>query len=228
MRPILRVILFALTAAPVSAQEPPPRFLLIVQERIKPNGEGAYDRIEQNMARTCARLKCPHPYLALESVRGPKEVWWLNAFASRADSARVDRAYRSDEALVEELRKNAQQKEPLTYKPVTIWTHYRADLSTSCSWKVAGARYFVVIISPIRMRKAGRCVFESTSAARIVIMPVVNESDAKEWATLGGSRSRIFAVQPRWSMPANAWVAADSGFWRDSPAVQSQRRGSPP
>ena len=39
--------------------------------------------IENDGAQICADLRCPNPYLALESLSGPHEAWWLNVFRNR-------------------------------------------------------------------------------------------------------------------------------------------------
>ncbi len=41
----------------------------------------------------CIRLKFPHRYLVLESLTGPKEFWYLNAFDSQAELDEVSREY---------------------------------------------------------------------------------------------------------------------------------------
>jgi hypothetical protein len=114
-------------------EEPAPQLLLIVQEQLRPGSDTAYAKIERHAASVCARLSCPNPYLAAESVTSPKEVWWFNAFASVAEKERVERA------LMDELQKVIRQKETLAHEAVTFLATYRADLSTDCSWRVGGA-----------------------------------------------------------------------------------------
>src|SRR5690606_28315617 len=47
--------------------------------------EARYGALEECMAEACGRLGCPNAYLALESVDGPKEVWWIVDYADDAD-----------------------------------------------------------------------------------------------------------------------------------------------
>jgi hypothetical protein len=89
-------------------------------------------------------LKCPNPYLALESVAGPKEVWWLNAFTSEADRARVGRAYEQNVEVAAALRDVAQRKQGLVHDPENFFATYRRDLSVGCAWRIEGARFFVL------------------------------------------------------------------------------------
>ena len=66
-----------LAIALVLAAAPPP-LVQVVRERLKPAAEERYSAVEREAARTCAQLGAPHPWLALESWQGAKEIWWLN------------------------------------------------------------------------------------------------------------------------------------------------------
>jgi hypothetical protein len=210
---------------PISAQEPPPQLLLVVQERLRPGSEQACGRVELEIADVCARLGCPNPYLALESVDGPKEVWWLNAFASEADKARVEEAYTRDSRLTSALRTLGQRKESLTEQPRTLLTRHRRDLSSDASWRVSGAHFFVVTLSTAE-RTAEGVVFESPDGWRLVFAPAATRPEADRMASLAGAGSTIFAVQPLWSLPADTWIAADPEFWESSPAARIRHRES--
>jgi hypothetical protein len=207
------------------AQERPPQVLLIVQERLNPNSVRAYDRNEREIARTSARLKSPHPYLALESVSGAKEVWWFNAFESEAQKERVMQAYERNHELTVRLRRLSRRKAALRYEPVSIVTRYRRDLSAEHPWSVNGARFVVVAVTN-EERKFDGSVFEAPDGRRFVITPAATRRDADREAALAGLHTRIFAIRPAWSFPADAWIAADPEFWRASPAARSRRRAS--
>jgi hypothetical protein len=225
-----RAAALLLSSATLSAQSPPlalparersPHVLLIVQERVKPNSVRAYDRNEREIARTSVRLKHPNPYLALEPLSGPKEVWWLNAFESEADRGRVMQAFDRNSGLMAELRRLGRRKEAFREKPVTILTTYRADLSQDRPWSVSGARFVVVAVTN-EARKFDGSVFESADGRRFVMTPAATHREADQKAAQTGAGARIFAIRPPWSYPADAWVAADPEFWRASPAARSR------
>jgi hypothetical protein len=44
------------------AQERPPAILQIFREPLKPGSEAAYKTVEDDTARLCVELKCPHPF----------------------------------------------------------------------------------------------------------------------------------------------------------------------
>ena len=74
---------------PIYAQAQPPRILQIYRDFLKPGAETPYRTVEEDAAHICRDLKCPHPYLAIESLTGPKEVWFLNAIESVAEQKQV-------------------------------------------------------------------------------------------------------------------------------------------
>lgn len=76
-----------LLTIPLMAQEHPPRILEIYREPLKASSEATYRAVEEDAARICAELKFPHSHLAIESLTGPKEVWWLNGFECRGEGA---------------------------------------------------------------------------------------------------------------------------------------------
>jgi hypothetical protein len=185
------------------ADEPPPRLLGVYVERVEAGAEVDYGRNEEEIARTCVRLKCPHAYLGLESVGGPKEVWWLNAYTSEADKERVARAWEDNTAATSALKNLSDRKRAWTREPKAFFATYAGN-DPAC-WAMAGARYFVI-------GGADGCVFEVPDGTRLVIRPV-------KTPPAGG---RVFAIRPTWSHPEDAWVAADPKFWR--PSAGARRR----
>src|SRR4029450_1270504 len=126
--------------------EKPPLFLLIVRERLRPGMERAYNENELELATACATLKCPHPYLALASVAGPKEVWWLNAFASQEEKDQLEGAYARNEPLMTKLTELGKRKEGFREALSTTLTEYRPDLSGGGRLQLAGGRFLVISI----------------------------------------------------------------------------------
>jgi hypothetical protein len=67
------------------SQAHPPQILEVYREYLKPDVVQALHQIEADSAQICIRLKFPHRYLVLESLTGPKEFWYLNAFDSQVE-----------------------------------------------------------------------------------------------------------------------------------------------
>jgi hypothetical protein len=210
-----------MTPGGAEAIRDPPALVQLYHERLKPGAEATYSKNEEGIAGVCARFQCPNPYLALESVAGPKEVWWLNAFASKADRDRVGRAYEQNVEVTAALRDLAQRKKELLYEPEDFVATYRPDLSVGCAWRMEGARFFVMTRTGADGSASG-CVFDAPPATRFVIAPAATRAEADRRAAGVGPHAKIWAIRPAWSLPAAAWIAADPDFWRTSPAARTK------
>jgi hypothetical protein len=202
------------------AQQPAPRFLYIYRDSIKRGVDSAYRVIENDGAQVCADHHCPNPYLGLESLTGPHEAWWLNAFATPADTARVAKAYATDRELSTALAGIAQRKAALIGKPVQGFAVYRPDLSRGPAWSVGGARLMVVTITRDHQPADGS-VWMTADSTVYILRAVRTQREAEELAR--NTQALVLAIRPNWSMPAAAWVSADPAFWRAAPAARPRR-----
>jgi hypothetical protein len=213
------VALLLLLSPPLPAQQAP-RFLYIYRDSLKSGVDSAYRAIEDRAAQICVDLECPNPYVALESLSGPHEAWWINAFAGEADTARVARGYATNRPLMEALTTATKDKGNLIGTPKQGYAVYRPDLSRGAAWSVAGARFMVVAVTRGRSPAEGS-VWETADSTLYVFRPVKTRDQAEVLAS--GPGARVFAVRPNWSMPAREWVAADPDFWRLAPAPGHSR-----
>ena len=211
--------LLLLVAQPLPAQQVPPRFLYIYRDSVKSGVDSAYRAIEEDAARICARFKCPNPYLGLESLSGPHEAWWLNGFASVADTTRVVMAYAANRPLMQALDSVAKRKAALVGTPVQGFGVFRPELSRGRAWSVAGARFAVVTVTRSR-RPAEGSVWQVADSTLYVFRRARTLRRAKALARQLGAR--VFAIRPYWSMPAPEWVAADPEFWQLAPAPRTR------
>jgi hypothetical protein len=214
------VFLLLITMPPPLAQKAPPRFLYIYRDSVKSGADSVYRAIEDDGAQICADFKCPNPYLALESLSGTHEVWWLNAFASAEDTARVGNAYAMNRPLGEALGVVAKRKEALIGTPIQGYGVYRPDLSRGPAWSVVGAR-FMVVSTTHNQKPAPGSVWELRDSTFYIFRPLKTIKSANALAT--EQNGRVFAVRPNWSMPAPGWVAADPEFWRLAPVPKPRR-----
>jgi len=198
-----------------------PELLLIVQEEIRSPHLAQYDELETKIARDCVSLQCPHPYLALVSTTEPKVVWWLNAFASSAEKTRVEDAWQRNTAAMQALNVLGQQKQAFTSKPRTYLTHCRRDLSKA-AWTMAGARFLIVRVTNKRA-PVGQSVFTAPDGKLFVFAAATTRQEAEQLLRLAGAGAQLLAVQPRWSLPASEWIAADPEFWQMQAAQLGRR-----
>jgi hypothetical protein len=217
---LIAVLSSLVLPAPALGQEPAARFLYFYRDSLKRGVDSAYRAIENDAAQICADQRCPNPYVGLESLSGLHEVWWLNTFATAADTARVAKVYATNRILATALGGVAQRKAALIGAPVQGFAVYHPDLSRGGTWSVAGARFVVITVSRDRPRTDG-AVWMAADSTLYVLRPAHTLREAQALAS--GSGGRLFAVRPNWSMPAASWVAADPAFWRAAPVAKSQR-----
>jgi hypothetical protein len=219
--------LLLLLSTPLLAQQSAPRLLYIYRDSLKRGVDSTYRAIENDGARICHDLKCPNPYLGLESLSGTHEAWWINAFQAEADTTRVAGGYAANRPLMDALGVIAKRKETLIGTPIQGYAVYRSDLSRGPAWSIAGARFMVVTITKRREPAAGS-VWETRDSTLFVLRLARTRRQAEALAHSLGAR--IFAIRPNWSMPAPEWVAADPDFWRAAtttrPAATRRRVGS--
>jgi hypothetical protein len=210
-----------LLAIPIMAQEHPPKILEIYREPVKAGREAAYRAVEEDGARICADMKFPHSHLAIESLSGPKEVWWLNGFESAEDKEQAYSDYARNPALVAALERHAKRKKALTGTGADIFTNYEAVSSQAANWSLAGTRFFVVTVTRRNLAAVGS-VFVAPDGTRFILRPVRTRQEADALAARAGPDTVIFAVRPYWGMPAREWIAADPEFWKSNPMARVQ------
>ena len=172
-------------------------------------------------ARKSARITgAPIHYIGLESLSGIHEAWWINVFASEADTARVAKAYALDRALSGALAEVAQRKAALIGTPVQGFAIYRPDLSHGPAWSITRARFLVVAVTRAR-RPADGSVWETPDSTRYILRTFRTRRAADLAARAAGGR--VFALRPNWSMPAAEWVQADPAFWQAAPVPRARR-----
>lgn len=199
--------------------------LQIYRDSLRPGADDAYREVEEDAARTCAELGFPNPHLALESLSGPKEVWWLNAFPSEDARRRVASDYAANGALVKALEGIAKRKEGLVAAPVDQIGRYRSDLSGGTVWNPSGARFVVATVTR-DAAGSGAAVFEVPDGTFFVLRPARSRQEADALASAAGPGARLFAVRPSWGMPAKSWVSADPEFWQTNPAARRSPRAT--
>jgi hypothetical protein len=197
------------------------QILQIYCDSVNPGKEAAYRAVEEDAARVSARLRFPNPHLALESLTGPKEVWWLNAFASEESRQQITKQYEANLELVAGLTDITRRRESLVGPPIDLLARFRPDLGRGRPWNPAGARFYVVSVTKEPIATAAS-VFEAPDGALHSFSPAPDQAEAESMAGKRTGDPRVFAVRPYWGMPAREWVAADPEFWRASPAAGRQ------
>jgi hypothetical protein len=196
------------------SQAHPPQILEVYREYLKADEVQAVHQIEVDAAQICIRLKFPHRYLVLESLTGPKEFWYLNAFDSQADMDKVGREYEGNKALTSALAENLKRKAPyLAAESTNAFLQYRPELSGGTPWAMGRGRFLVTVWTK-GSAGTGGTVFEGPDGNRLVIRAVRTRAEAESMAAAAGAGTHVFAIHPELGWPNEEWVTADPEFWR--------------
>jgi hypothetical protein len=196
------------------SQAHPPQILEVYREYLNPESAQVVQKIEMDAAQICIRLKFPHRYLVLESLAGPKEFWYLNAFDSQADMVEVGRQYEGNKALTSALAENLRRKAPyLAAESTNVFLDYRPDLGGGTPWLMGHGRFLVAAWTKESVGTRGT-VFEGPDGTRLVIRAVQSRAEAESMAAAAGTGARVLAIHPELGWPDEEWVTADPEFWR--------------
>jgi hypothetical protein len=202
---------------PVLALNELPAFIYVSRDFIKPGSEAAYRPIEQDGRAICIKLRCPHPYLGLESLSSPHEALFLNLLVSEAELHAVGAGYDANPKLLAALDTVRQRKAGLVDASQEFVVHARPDLSVAATWHMGCARFFVIAFTKPTVRIAGS-VFDSDNGVRMTVRHECVREQADAAAREMGSAARVFAVRGYWSMPDPSWRTADPAFWNEQAA----------
>ncbi len=208
----LTVLLFAFARVSLGAQNSVPSLLLLTKEKVLIGKTVAYDTNETRIAATCARMHCPHAYLALRSISAPDEIWWLNEYITPAEKSSADAKWQIDPSM-KALRPLGLRKDSLRQVLKTTLLKRIAEASPGPPWSIAGTR-FLLFADVGEAAGLSGSVFEAPDGRQIVIAGAADLADAQLRAAPFGRSVSILSVERRWSFPSAEWISADSVFWR--------------
>jgi hypothetical protein len=85
------------------------------------------------------------PYLAVEPLSGPPEIWFLTRWTSKKDYERVGTAYsQAPASLRNALERNSEPWVELTMPSVSVFAMYSDDLSSGKPWVIGRDRFLVI------------------------------------------------------------------------------------
>jgi hypothetical protein len=185
---------------------------------VKPDAEAAYDEVERELARAAAEFGFPHAYLAVESLTGPKEVWFFNGWESEAEQRQVDESYAGNAPLVAAFETLGRRKAALKVTATETFASYRRELSRGEPWTLGMGRFLTIVVNKgVTKGLTDGTVFEAGDGRRFVITAAFTREESEAQAAAAGQDARVFAVRPYWSGPASEWVARDPEFWQTAP-----------
>jgi hypothetical protein len=143
-------LIYGLAAA--QAQNGPPPVIRIYVEQVRPGKNPAHEKSESAYARTFAKVNYPAHYIALDSMAGNNEAWFVESHASFAAVEKAEKAGEAATVKAELDQAMATDGEYLSGVRSLIGV-YRGDLSydPEGSPSMAKTRYMNVITVRIKM-----------------------------------------------------------------------------
>jgi hypothetical protein len=147
--------LFLTTTSIALAQEQttsgPPKVLQIIREEVKPGKGAAHEKVEAGWPRAFANAKSPTHYIAMTSVTGPSEAWFVSGFDSLASWEKDRLDNEKNTALTAELNQLDEKDGALLSGIRSVVATYREDLSYRATGvNIGQMRYFYVNTFRIR------------------------------------------------------------------------------
>ena len=137
-------------AVPLAAQDSPPPYLQIFREEVKPGRGGPHVITESGWPRAFARAKTQNYYLAMTTVYGPPEAWFLEGHGSVAELDQSNKATDSVPGLSAELDRLAQADAANISGGGVVLGRYRAELSNGVPVDLPQMRVWEVLVFQVR------------------------------------------------------------------------------
>ncbi len=158
--------LLAASATTARAQMPPPtsqpNLLQIIREDVKVGHAADHVKVEAGWPAAYAHAKDPYTYIALASMTGPDEVWFVSPFESHA--AMADSQKREDEpGLAASLARLSKADAEHISGSQSILADARKDLSYGAYPETAKQRFYDITI--FRVRPGHEREFEEAARA---------------------------------------------------------------
>jgi len=151
---VLGLVLSGATSALAQAQAPapmgPPKVLQIFREEIKVGKVAAHEKFEAGFVHAFKKAKWPTNYLALSSMTGPGEAWFLTPYDSFEAWEKDQQAIEKNTALSTELSQLAGKDAEFISGGRSIVAVYREDLSNRPGVNIAQMRYFRILTFRVR------------------------------------------------------------------------------
>jgi hypothetical protein len=139
-----------------------PNYLQIYREEVKVGRAAEHEKVEAGWPAAYEKAKSPYTYIALTSMTGPGEAWFISPFESHA--AMADSMTREDEpSLAASLGRLQRADAEVINGFRSIWARGRKDLSYGAYPETAKQRFYEITI--FRVRPGHEQDFETAAKA---------------------------------------------------------------
>lgn len=137
-------------AGSLAAQDTPPAVLQIFREYVKPGRGGLHVATESAWAGAFARAKIPNTYLAMTTVYGPPEAWFLEGHGSVGEIDDVNKAIDAAPGLNAETDRLSQADAANISGSRIILSRYHPELSNAADVDLSQMHVWEVLIFQVR------------------------------------------------------------------------------
>src|SRR2546422_5346110 len=127
-----------------------PALIQIFREQVKLGRAAEHARIEAGWPAAFAKAKSPNHYLAMTSLTGASEAWFIVPYASNAVAADEMKLEESDTTLAAELQRLSRADAEVLNDSRSIQAVARTDLSHGAFPNLAKQRYWEITIFRVR------------------------------------------------------------------------------
>jgi hypothetical protein len=140
-----------------------PSLITIVREEVKVGRAGEHGRIEAGWPAAYERAKSPDYYLAMVSMTGPSEAWYISPYANHAAIGESMKRESADAVLTAELARLSRADGEVLNNARTIMAVARPDLSMGAYPDLARQRFWE--ITTFRVRPGHEQEFDAAAKA---------------------------------------------------------------
>lgn len=168
-----------------------PKLLTIIREQVKVGRSAEHSKFEAGYPAAFEKAKSPDSYLALTSLTGPAEAWYLIPRESHAAIGESMKREHKDPVLSGELNRLALADAEYISGVQSIMTVARPDLSTGPFPDLAKTRFY--LITTFRIRPARATDFEDVAKMYLSILKRINPNASRRmYQVVAGGRDFTF------------------------------------
>jgi hypothetical protein len=137
-------------AGSLVAQDSPPAYLRIFREEVKTGRGGPHAVLESAWAHAFEKAKVPGYNIAMTTVYGPSEAWWLEGHGSVAEIDEANKAIDAAPGLGDQIDRYAQADAANVSRTTSLLARHIPDLSNGPSIDMSQMRVWEVLVFNVR------------------------------------------------------------------------------
>ena len=147
---LVSLVAFPLRAAESPGPPGPPKVLQIYREEVKVGKAPAHVKVEKGFVAAMAKANWPTHYLAMTTVTGPSEAWFLTGYPSFAAWEKDRDDTDKNSAFTADLDRLVEKDGELLTNGRSLVALLREDLSAGAPVDIAKMRYFRLLTFRVR------------------------------------------------------------------------------